>query len=867
MSLAAGTRVGSYEVIEPLGAGGMGEVYRARDSRLNRQVAIKTLPSVFASDTNRMARFQREAHLLAALSHPNIAAVYGLEESDGVRALVMELVEGPTLAQRIAAGPIPPEEALEIARQIGAALEAAHEKGIMHRDLKPANIKIAPDGTVKVLDFGLAKALDAEPASGGEPANSPTLTLEATRAGVILGTAGYMSPEQARGKMTDKRTDIWAFGVVLYEMLTGRTMFEGETVSDTMAGVLRGEIDWKLLPPDTPPAVRRLLERCLQRDPKRRLRDIGDAWLEIDAAPEKLPAEPKRPARWWPWLALAGVAAGIAGIGMDLFQVPAPAPQPVVRWQYSPGTIVVSLALSRDGTRLAYTEFSNSGLPALAVRKMDEAEAKPLPGTVGGFAPVFSPDGQWIAYISMPGAGAHDLKIVKIPLAGGTAITICNVTAPDPYFGMVWADDGNIIFGGQRLMRVPASGGTPEALPAPDPANAGRKFLDPVLLPGGQVLFTRSGGENAQVGVLDWKKRTMRVLVANGASARYVPTGQLVYWRSGTLFAAPFDARRLAITGPEIPVVEGVSSLPADSGADWAVSASGLLAYLYGTGGGVVRTVMQWTDRQGVSQPIGDPAQWGAGRLSPDGLRIANSITTAKGQDIWIYELARRILTRITFEGNNGTPTWTPDGQTITFSSDRQGKSGLYNVAADASGKPELLLETQTTAAPHCWTPDGKTLVYSMPGGGRRHLWRFSPGGKPILLHDTPFRETDGQVSPDGRWLAYQSDESGSSEIYVQPFPGPGGKTRISTNGGTAPRWARNGRELFYWNTQLMSVAVEPGAALRPGMPRPLFQMLAGTTWDPAPDGKRFLTEVPASASEHRAIVGLTNWFEELRGR
>jgi len=876
MSLSTGTRLGPYEITAPLGVGGMGEVYRAHDSRLNRDVAIKTLPPGFTDDANRLARFQREAQALAALSHPNIAAIYGLEDYGGGRALVMELVEGQTLSERIAAGPIPLEEVLALARQIGDALEAAHEKGIIHRDLKPANIKLTPEGKVKVLDFGLAKAFDPETASGSNPnlTNSPTLTLESTRAGVILGTAAYMSPEQARGKPVDKRADIWAFGVVFFEMLTGRTTFEGETVSDTLAGVLRAEIDWKLLPAATPPAVRRLLERCLERDPRRRLRDIGDAWIEVDAAaaaaPPPAPAAPSTTARPVPWIA-AGVAAlaGLAGVAWGLLHKPTPPTLPVVRWSYSQTKPFIALSLSRDGSRLAFMEITGSAY-SLSLRMMDQFEAKPIAGTDASFLPTFSPDGQWIAFVS----GLSDFKLKKIPVTGGTAITLCD--APGEPLGIAWGEDGNIVFSSAKgLMRVSSSGGTPEPLTTLDPKKGEVAHRWPNILPGSQsVVFSIQGAQSSQVAVLDLKKHATRVLVQNGSNPRYVPTGHLIYYRSGTLFATPFSAARLEITGPEAPVVEHVSSITAD-GADYSISDNGLLVYVAGSSiGGGGKTVLNWADRKGVTQAISDPSEWGTGRLSPDASHVANSIRTGSTEDIWTYDLVRRTPTRLTFEGTNAYPIWSPDGRWIAFSGSLGAKHGIYRVAADASAKPELLLETESNATPSSWSPDSKTLVYSQAGPGKKtHLWSVAiPAGKPVQLHDSAFTEQNGEVSPDGRWLAYASMDSGAEEVYVQPFPGPGAKTRISTQGGQTPRWSHNGKEIFYWtygtDRQLMAVEVQPGPAFRAGIPQPLFKLAAGTTWDVAADGKRFLVETPlASTAGGQRMEAVVNWFDELTRR
>jgi serine/threonine-protein kinase len=851
----------------------MGEVYRARDSRLQRDVAIKTLPPAFVDDAGRLARFQREAQALAALNHPNIAAIYGLEESAGVSGLVMELIEGPTLAERIAAGPIPVSEALAIARQIGAALEAAHEKGIVHRDLKPANIKLTVDGQVKVLDFGLAKAMETEStsSSGAPPANSPTLTLESTRAGTIMGTAAYMSPEQARGKPVDRRTDIWAFGVVLFEMLTGRSTFEGETVSDTLAGVLRADIDWKPLPADTPPAVRRLLDRCLQRDPKRRLRDIGDAWIEIDSpAPSApVPAAPSTGNQRLPWIACgaAGLIA-VAAVAWAWLHKPADVTRPVVRWSYAQQKPFAGFSLSHDGSRLVYMEIANNTY-TLAVRMMDQLEAKPIPDLNAAALPVLSPDAQWIAFI----VPANPLRVQKVPLTGGTAITLCDY--PGNGQGLAWGDDGNIVFNGPKgLMRVSASGGTPEQITTLDAKKNEIAHGWPYVMPGGRaILFSIRNGSSSQVAVLDVDKHTTRVLVQNGSSPHFTASGHLVYYRSGTLFAVPFNAARLEVTGPEAPVVEHVAAVNED-GADFTVSDGGLLVYMAGSGIGTgSKTVLNWADRKGVLQPVSDPSQWGTGRLSPDMMHIANGIGSVEGEDIWTYDVVRRTPTRLTFEGKADNPIWSPDGRGITYVRVYEGKTAFYRVAADASGKPELLIETEPKAVPNSWSPDGKTLVFTQPGGDQKtHLWSVTiPGGKAVRLHESDAVELNGEVSPDGHWLAYESLESGNNEVYVQPFPSPGPKTRISTQGGWVPRWAHSGKELFFWNfgadRELFAVDVQAGAVFHAGLPQALFKAPAGTTWDAATDGKRFLVETPASNTGGRHMEVVVNWFDELNRR
>lgn len=878
MSLTPGTRVGPYEVTGPIGAGGMGEVYRATDSRLRREVAIKTLPAAFAGDPNRLARFQREAQALAALNNPNIAAIYGVEESAGVTALVMEYVDGPTLADRIAQGPIPLSEALPIARQIGAALEAAHDKGIIHRDLKPANIKVTAEGQVKVLDFGLAKAMDTEATSASASAtalaNSPTLTLESTRAGVILGTAAYMSPEQARGKTVDKRADIWAFGVVFFEMLTGRGAFEGETVSDTLAGVLRADVDWKLLPADTPPAVRRLLERCLEKDPKRRLRDIGDAWMEIDApAPAAIAVTPAAPAGtsragWWAFAGAALIAIGAVAFAF-LHKPPQPL-RPVLRSTFSTDQPIAGVSLSSDGSKMAFMEVHGATF-TLAVRMLDQLAAKDMPEAGVAVLPVFSPDGQWIAFIGVNGTSA---KVEKIPATGGAPVTLCPYSGNG--LGLAWSPDGNLYWGGAKgLMRVSSAGGTPQEITKPDAGKHETMHGWPFMMPGNHaLLFTIETDAGGEVAVLDLTKQTTRVLVQNGTSARYAD-GHLIYYRSNTLFAVPFDAGRMAVTGSEVPVVDHVSTVNQD-GADYTISNDGLLMYVPGTGSlGGGKTVLNWADRAGHLTPMGEPQIWGAGRLSPDMKRVANSMRMNNTRvndtdDIWTYDIGRRTPTRLTFMGSAYNPIWTRDGRWITFEATQDGKPGLFRVAADGSGKPELLLPTASAAVPNSWTPDGKTLVFTQRGDDHNtHLWAVAiPGGKPVRLHDSAAPESNGEVSPDGHWLAYESQESGASDVYVQPFPAAGAKTRISTDGGSVPRWAYDGKELFFWKMQgepqLFSVDVQTGTDFHAGVPQPLFDSLAGTTWDVAADGKRFLVETPIVATGAHNAIAVDNWFQEL---
>jgi serine/threonine-protein kinase len=853
----------------------MGQVFRAHDSRLHRDVAIKVLPPEFATDPARMARFSREAQVLAALSHPNIAAIYGLEESGGASALIMELVEGQTLAERIDAGPIPRDEALDIARQIAEALEAAHEKGIIHRDLKPANVKITPEGKVKVLDFGLAKAMDADPISGsGSHPNAQTLTLDSTRAGQIMGTAAYMSPEQARGKAVDKRADIWAFGVVLHEMLTGKSMFEGETVSDTLAAVLRADIDFKHLPADTPPKLRRLLQRCLERDPKRRLRDIGDAWIEMDApdaaAPVVVAAPAAKQAAWLPWT--IAVVLGGAGIAWGLLkQTPAPA-RPVTRWQIPQKSLGAFVSLSRDGARLAYTGGNINSLH-IGVRSLDQFQGRQLAGTENGFFPIFSPDNQWVLYSTTQN------KIRKVPFNGGASVTVCDGNTAG---GAAWGPDDTILYSlGKGLLHVPASGGTPEAVTQVDAKAGETAHTHPQFLPNGEILFTIATADGHKAALLDLAKKTYRVIVSTaGAKARYAQSGHLLYLRAGTLFALPFDLKRMAPVGGEAPVVEGVSTVGPPNNADYTTSDDGWLVYVQSGATTSAGTTYVWADRKGAIQTITTaPQPWGTGRLSPDGTRIANSLTQPGGpeRDIWTYDIARNVSTRLTFGGGSDAAIWSPDGRRLVYGSTVNGKSSIHSVPADGSGPAELLLAVEGgRSVPTSMTPDGRTIVYTLLfQQGRPRIMVFTPGSQPRALHDVPFAESDGQLSPDGKWLAYASAESGTQEIYVTAFPGPGPKVRLSQNIGSWPRWSRNMRELYFWSgsspvNALMVVPIQPGASFQAAKPEALFSGTSGTTWDPSPDGKRFLIEqtpTDNAAAGGATVSIVTDWFEELKQR
>jgi len=866
MSLAPGTRVSSYEILSFIGAGGMGEVYRARDTKLKRDVALKVLPDSVAQDTDRMARFQREAEVLGALNHPNIAAIYGVEE----RTLVMELVDGENPK-----GPLPLETVIHYASQIALALEAAHDKGIVHRDLKPANVKVTPSGVVKVLDFGLAAVAHGPPGADANPANSPTLTMRATEAGLIMGTAAYMSPEQAAGKPVDRRADVWSFGVVLWEMITGRQLFDGESTAHTLAAVLTKSPDLTELPSSTPANIRRLLHRCLDRDVKRRLRDIGDAWLELNTPDQSAPSQPKPrrsaslASRWLPW-AIAGMVAA-AAIAWGLFRRTAVEPRRVIRWSYTQEDPFGMPAISRDGSRMVYNEFMNGAI-RLVFRALDQPEGRPIAGTENGGMAAFSPDGQSLAYFSGLSGQTIGVKLQKIDLTGGSPITLCDCPGGA---GISWGDDGNIVSSdGKKLFRAPSSGGPAQPLTSPEASQQEVSHQYPFVLPGSRaVLFTINMQSDAAAAVLDLKGGKYRVLVKHATNPQYVSAGDLTFVRSGTLFAAPFDPKRLAIIGPEKPLIEGVGGIAGGNVSEYSVSNNGTLVYMAGRGQGG-KSLMAWVDRNGVTQTLSQPEQWGNGRLSPDGRFIANSITTdGRTSDLWLFDTERRTPTRLTFGGGrNFNPAWTPDGRRIAYYSTGADKSGIYWIAADGSGKPELLATTDAAATPTSWSSDGKTLVFSQAGADKsQHLWllhvsRGSTEQKPTLLHDNPFTEAGGQISPDGRYLAYMSSESGVTDIYVQSFPGPGAKIRISTQGGVSPRWSPNGRELLYWTlarSSLMGVDVETGASFHAGVPHQVLKIFSGTTWDIAPDGKKFLIEVFASGAILKMVTVL-NWFNEL---
>jgi eukaryotic-like serine/threonine-protein kinase len=890
MSLAVGDRVGPYEITAPLGAGGMGEVFRARDPRLGRDVAIKVLPAAFALETERVARFRREAQVLASLNHPGIAAIYGIEETDGVIALALELVDGEDLADRLRRGPIPVDEAIVLARQIADAMEAAHEKGIVHRDLKPANIKLSPNGQVKVLDFGLAKAYEGDTAAGSSPdlSNSPTLARTGTEAGLILGTAAYMSPEQARGKAVDKRADIWAFGVVLHEMLTGRRLFAGETVSDTLAAVLRQEIDLTALPPGTPSSVRRLLARCLERDPRRRLRDIGDARPELDSV-EVVPTAAVAPAVRrgisvpvaMAAMLAAALAAGAAA--WVLRRPPEAARHALARASYPIGAplgLTIQrrmLAISPDGRFVATVVGSQGVGSRVGIRGVDELVSRMIPGSEGVESVFFSPDSRWVGFCT-------DKAIKKIPVDSSEVVKVTEIAAATLPGGPVcgsWAHDGQIYYGGlDGISAVPASGGSPR-LVVP-----GQSLSHPHVLPDSRfILFGRGHPPNDFVVSGEVVLRAMdgskeRVLTT-GSSPRYLHTGHLLVARQGGLFAAPLSLSEARLTNEPVMVVPQVAML--GSAAQYDVSETGTLVHIPGSAMRFPPSLVRRVQPTGTDAPLTQtPRVYSDPRISPDGRRLALHLEDQQ-DDVWTLEVGRDSLTRQTFDpAEDETPVFSPDGQWLAYSGfARGGKDrNVFRRRADGSGVEEVLWSLPEHAHVSDWSPDGKTLVVDVFGQAGIDIVLLDLGAPPVPrpYRKTEFDESSGRISPDGRWLAYRSNESGRDEIYAQTFPVPGGKVQVSTGGGVQPVWARDGRALYFRAaTDFMVARAAGGPSLSLLAPVALFrdhfarpQGAAHTTYDVFPDGTFVFLESIESAdasSVEPVLLSTFHWTEDLVAR
>ena len=906
MAPSPGSRIGPYEIVASLGAGGMGEVYRARDTRLDRAVAIKILPEAFALDPERLARFEREAKTLASLNHPHIAAIYGIEEGPAAgqtRALVMELVEGDDLSQRIARGPMAVDEVLPIARQIAEALEAAHQAGIIHRDLKPANIKVRSDGTVKVLDFGLAKALD--PSSGlgapgsGNLAGAPTITSPAmTMRGMILGTAAYMAPEQAKGRAVDKRADLWAFGCVLFEMLTARRPFDGDDVSEVMAAVIKSEPDWSAMPATVPSHIQLLVRRCLEKDPAKRVGDAAVARFLMNEPLVTAPAEPAHSAarRWWPVamgvLAVAAiVAASVSAVMFSRRPIPPTMRLAIVLAESAPFVNQPTdrdVVVSPDGRRLVYRTFV-SGTLKLAVCDVNQLEGRVLEGTDLARSPFFSPDGQWVAFFS---GGA----LKKVAIAGGPPQTLCPFDGGPR--GGTWHGD-TIVFAtserGKGLQRVSAAGGVAEVVTKPDLSKGEFGHWFPSFLPDGRrLLATVAPAEGTDrslhTAVFDLRSGEQRIVIRGGSQAQFVQPGAVVFVDGNTLRAVAFDAGRAETRGEPVPVIEGVSG--SIGASDFAVSGTGMLVYVTAATaeGQPPGLSLVWVDRTGREETLPtsqrsffDP------RISANGQQVLVEAAD-EADDIWLLDLGRGALTRQTFEaGEDETAVWMPDGRTVVYSSSRAGKPrAVYRGRIDGAGGEELLWSGPGHVHVESVTPDGRALILGVSGITANNATGPGQGGDLLLLPldgdrtlrpllATPFNERGAQLSPDGRWMAYFSDESKRNEVYVRAFPSLEGKTQVSTGGGSEPMWSEKGDELFFrGEDQMMAVRVGPGAPLSVTVPRKLFADIYTSKgaqhagYDVARDG-RFLMVKDMAAGQRAAggrvqtnFVVILNWFEEL---
>ena len=861
MNFNAGARLEQYEILAPLGAGGMGIVYRARDTQLGREVAIKVLPADVAGDPNRLARFDREARLLASLNHPNIATIHGIVQSGDVRAIVLELIEGDTLADVVLRGPVPAREAIRLAGQIADALDAAHARGVIHRDLKPSNIKVTPQGQIKVLDFGLAKAFSPS----GQDADSPTVTVGETRDGAVVGTAAYMSPEQARGQAVDKRTDIWAFGCVVYEMLTGTGPFLGATTSDTIALILHRDPDWTALPPTLPPDVARLLRRCLTRDVAQRLRDIGNVRADLDesaapttAPPASAPAGARRSSSWTIWLptAVGIILALFAAQQFGLFQrAPTDSPPPVLSrfvetlpsgLQLAPAP---AFALTEDGRRLAYVAIQD-GTRALYVRDLDHAAARPLAGTQEADQPFFSPDGHWIGFFA-------ESKLKKVAVGGGAPHVLAPVSNPR---GGTWLPDNTIVYApspAAALLRIPADGGKPEPASTLDRQVNEASHRWPHALPGGEAIVFAAG---PTVSAREWMEAHIvaqsltgnrrRVIAPHGTFPQFAPTGHLLYAQIGNVYAQAFDPKTFQTTGDPFPIVERMASGGGTNGGSllWALSPAGTMAYVPG----VERQFeVALLDRQGKERIVLPAGNYNGPRLSPDGRLIAVTIVGTTDSEVYVHDIARGTTTKLTSGGRNLWPIWSPDGTQIAYASSREGSTNVYWRRADGSGREEQLTSTAYTFLPQSWSPDGSDLVLTDvdPGRTNRIALMSTQGSHPIRVFPTGDSPSSyASLSADGRWMAYVSSESGRNEVYVRPCPGPGAALQVSTAGGDEPRWVGPGHELFFRRGETIFSVTHTiaGGRLNAGAAKQVFtgRFAPGGTrtgYDVSADGRTFL--------------------------
>jgi Tol biopolymer transport system component len=872
MRFSPGTQLGAYEVLGELGAGGMGEVYRARDSTLGRDVAIKVVNPAFCSDADSLARLRREARALASLNHPHVATVHELAEFEGFCGLVMELVGGTTVAEAISERPLPVAEALRVGAQIAAALEAAHDRGLIHRDLKPANIKITPQGSAKVLDFGLVKAESIESASN---AGAPLSTM-ATETGVVLGTVSYMSPEQARGTVLDRRTDIWAFGCVLFEMLTGRRAFEGPSTTDTLVMILEREPDWALLPANTPMPVKRLLRRCLEKDTRRRLRDAGDARLELEdavtpagslgdsAAPSASRSALLRMAALVAVGALGGAALVAVMLSRNRPDVAAEIHFAVTLAadEQLGATDFPALAISPDGRLLAYVA-ARGGTTQLMLRRLDAIESIAMPGTANAFSPFFSPDSQWIAFFA-------DGSLKKLPVGGGPGVTICPA---DAGFGGSWAPDNTIVFAattGSALSRVPSSGGTAVRATTLDADRGEFSHRWPAVLPDGKaVLFTAGTvGEwdEAEIVAQSVESGQRTVVIKGGTHPHYLATGHLLYSHAGALWIAPFDSRQLKTTGPPVRAIEGIVA-SADGASQFAVSRSGTAIYL-APGPDVTGRRLMVVDGGEMTPLAAPPRAYLAPRVSPNGRRLLVNVSD-DSEHVWLYDIAAGTLKQLTFDAANRAPVWTPDGERATFSSNRNGALNLFAAPIDGTGGVERLTTSDNVQWPGSWSPDGRVLAYTeqRPGSGR-DIWMLRRGAEPTPWAQSADDESAPRFSPDGRWIAFVLIASGRAEIFVRAFDTGAPPRQVSTDGGMEPVWARSGRSLFYRSGgRLMELPVVDAATLRFGSVRPVFEgeMESGTldaaNYDVLPGTGRFVMVAAASAETRRTDVNVVvNW-------
>jgi Tol biopolymer transport system component len=881
--LPAGTRFGPYEIVAPLGAGGMGEVYRARDTKLDRDVALKILPDLFAKDPERLARFAREAKTLASLNHPHIAQVYGLEDS----AIVMELVEGRDLSQ-IIAGPggastqrLPLDDVIAIARQIAEAIEAAHDAGVIHRDLKPANVKVRPDGTVKVLDFGLAKATDPGGLSAGDATDSPTLTARATQMGMIIGTAAYMAPEQAKGKPVDKRADVWAFGCVVYEMLTRRRTFSGDDVSDTLASVLRQDVDWRALPAATPPRLRRLLERCLERDPKQRLRDIGEARVELAKIEAGAPDSGSMP------MAAASSAAaprtrspmllmGLLGLLLAVSAVSAyvgyranpPRDIPVVRFTIMPppGAPFQAFAISPDGRHLAFLA-DNKGVRQIWVRALDSPEARPLTGTNDAEISLFwSPDSRTIGF-------AAEGKMKRVPVAGGSAQPICD--APG-FSGASWGLGDIILFSPDTtsgLFSVPATGGTPSPVTTVDTVSGEQSHRWPSFMPDGRhfVYYARHPGASLEGRImassLDDPTRHTELLKGNAHASYARSARSLLFLSDRTLMAQAFDPTQMTLSGEPQAVADDVGS-PSFGRVgigQFSASDSGVLVH----GQGILpNRQFVWFDRQGKElERLRPEGVFLEVRLSPTGATAAFRQMTTNNSDVWMMDLARGVPSRFTFSpAADQYSVWSPNGDRVVFSSARSGNGDLYIRPSNGAAPDALLYGTPVTELATDWSPDGQSLLFSSVSPSDVFLLPMTGPRTPKALVSGPANERDARFSPDGLWITYVSNESTRDEVFVQRVADSGGKAQVSTSGGTSPLWRADGKEIFYLapDRKLMAVPITNGAP--DGLPVALFQtqidsLLLSPRFAPSRDGRKFLVNSPAGAVVETPLTVVLSWM------